>query len=276
MTTAVLGRHMSQEGHWFHPVEPLRDASVRLYMLPHAGGGAIMYRDWLPHLPADVALRATTSPGRHSRIDEPPFQDWEPLYQTLHAALLNDLDDTPFALFGHCLGAQLAFRLATRLAAEGGPRPVLLGVSGWSPVGFFKPAEEHSRMPQEELVAYIKTLGSFPDEVADSPELLSLIVPALRADLRVASQFMDDGAGVDCPLVSYGGDADPLMVLPDAMAHWPERTPHYLGHHEYPGGHFFVEEHPTAISTHFLGLLSQVRTAPPASATTAVGVLGSR
>ncbi len=263
MTSAIaaLGQDMSQAGQWFHPVAPSADASIRLFMLPHAGSGAIIYRDWERLLPPDIAPQAVTLPGRHNRRDEPTYEEFEPVVDALHEAVLDDLDDRPFALFGHCLGAQLAFRLTVRMEEEGGPSPVFIGMSGWSPIGFFQPTEEQSNMPEPELVEWIKKLGSFPAEIYDNPEMLALVVPALRADLRVAAQYVDDGAKVNCPLASYGGRSDPLQEAPDAMTHWVGRSPAYQGHSEYSGGHFFIDTHAQAVTTHFAQRLQRaVRT----------------
>ncbi|GAA5700184.1 linear gramicidin dehydrogenase LgrE [Streptomyces avermitilis] len=256
--TSAIGQEMSREGQWFHPAEPSLDASVRLFLLPHAGSGAIIYRDWENLLPSDIAPQAVTLPGRHNRRGEATFEDWDPLLDALHEAVLDDLDDRPFAFFGHCLGAQLAFRLAIRMEEDGGPAPVMLGMSGWSPQGFFLPTEEQSRMPAAEMVEWIKKLGSFPAEIYDNPEMLALVVPALRADLRVAAQYVDDKAGVSCPLASYGGRSDPLQEHPDAMTHWAGRSPDYLGHSEYPGGHFYIDAHAQSVTAHFAQRLQRV------------------
>lgn len=246
-----IGQGMSKAGHWFHPVEPSEDATIRLFMLPHAGSGAIIYRDWADLLPPDIAPQAVTLPGRHNRREEQTYEDWDPLLDALYDAVLDELDDRPFALFGHCLGSQLAYRLAVRMEEDGVPGPLMIGMSGWSPIGFFQPTEEQSRMPQTEMVEWIKKLGSFPAEIYDNPEMLALVVPALRADLRVAAQYVDDGAKVSCPLISYGGRSDPLQEATDAMTHWADRSPRYLGHSEYSGGHFYIDTHALAVTTDF-------------------------
>ncbi len=256
--TSAIGAEMSRTGQWFHPVEPSPDASVRLFMLPHAGSGAIIYRDWEKLLPADIASQAVTLPGRHNRREEGTYEDWDLLLDALHEAVLDDLDDRPFAFFGHCLGAQLAFRLTIRMEEEGGPSPVMIGMSGWSPVGWNSPTVEQSRMPDPELVEWIKHLGSFPAEIYDNPAMLALVVPALRADLRVAAQYVDDNAGVRCALASYGGRSDPLQEDPDAMKHWAERSKAYLGHSEYPGGHFYIDAHAQGVTMHFAQRLQRV------------------
>lgn len=242
----------SGAGQWLHPVEPSPDAAIRLFLFPHAGSGAIIYREWGDLLPRDVGAQAVTLPGRHNRREEVSHETWEPLMDALHEAITAELDDRPYAFFGHCMGAQLAYQLTQRIEASGERGPILLGMSGWAPQGFFIPTEEQSRMPESEMVEWIKKLGSFPAEIYDNPQMLALVVPALRADLAVCAQYVDDGARVGCPVASYGGRSDPLMERPDAMDSWRDRTPQYLGNSEFPGGHFYIDVHALAVTTDFV------------------------
>jgi len=244
-------RMTATRGHWFQPVEPSPTAEIRLFLFPHAGSGAIIYRDWAALLSDDIAAQAVTLPGRHDRREEETFTDWDYLLDALYDAVLDELDDRPFAFFGHCLGAQLAFRLAIRMDQDGIDTPALIGMSGWAPEGFFLPTEEQAQMPEAEMIGWIKKLGSFPAAVYDNPEMLALVIPALRADLSVAAQYRDDGVGVSCPLVSYGGRSDPLMEDPAAMSSWPCRSPQYLGHSDYSGGHFYIDTHAAAVTSDF-------------------------
>jgi surfactin synthase thioesterase subunit len=244
-------RMTSAVGHWFEPIEPSPTAEVRLFLLPHAGSGAIIYREWGDLLPADIALQAITLPGRHHRRDEMTYMDWDPLLDALYDAVINEIDHRPFAFFGHCLGAQLAYRLTVRMVEEGINGPVLIGMSGWAPKGFFTPTAEQAQVPEPQMVEWIKKLGSFPPAIYNDPEMLAMVIPALRADLMVGAQYRDDGALVPCPLVSYGGKSDGLMEKPDAMTSWISRSPQYLGHTEYPGGHFYIDDHALAVTSDF-------------------------
>jgi surfactin synthase thioesterase subunit len=134
---------------------------------------------------------------------------------------------------------------------DGVNSPVLIGVSGWAPKGFFAPTAEQAQAPEPEMVEWIKKLGSLPAAIYENPEMLALVLPALRADLLVGAQYRDDGAPVPCPLVSYGGKCDPMMEDPNAVASWVPRSPQYLGHTEYPGGHFYIEDHALAVTSDF-------------------------
>jgi surfactin synthase thioesterase subunit len=51
--------------------------------------------------------------------------------------------------------------------------------------------------------------------------------------------------------VSYAGGSVPLLVEPDAMQVWTERSRQYLGHNVYPGGHFYVSDHAAAVMSDF-------------------------
>jgi surfactin synthase thioesterase subunit len=250
VSNSIAGK-VSTHGQWFHPVDVSPEARIRLFLFPHAGSGAIIYRDWPDLLPPDIAAQAVTLPGRQERREEGAYTAWEPLLDGLYEVVLAELDDRPYAFFGHCLGAQLSYHLAVRMAQDGVRGPVMLGMSGWAPEGFFNPTKEHIGMPQEELVGWIKKLGSFPAEIYDNPEMLQMVIPALRADLSVAAQRVDDGAVVPCPLVSYGGKSDPLMEEAEAFTSWVPRAPQYLGHSEYSGGHFFIDKHALAVTSDF-------------------------
>jgi surfactin synthase thioesterase subunit len=243
---------------WFTPGEPPPDTRVRLFLLPHAGSGAAVYRRWGRLLPAGVGAQAVTLPGRQGRRAEPLPTDWVELVDELHLALLDELDDRPYALFGHCLGAQLAYRVAVELEAAGHPSPALVGVSGWAPRGFFRAPEDHHLIPREEMVDWIVRLGAVPAEIREDTDMLDIVLPPVIADFRVAAQYRDDQASVRCPLVSYGGRSDSLREDPAAMDSWRTRTSHYLGHSEYPGGHFYVNEQGPAVAADFVAELARI------------------
>jgi len=244
---------------WFTPAQPPEQARIRLFLMPHAGSGAAAYRGWSRLLPAEIGMQALTLPGRQSRRAEPLPMDWAALLDDLHSGLLAALDDErPYALFGHCIGAMLAYRLTVRLEAQGEPAPSLLGMSGWAPAGFFRAPPGSERLPISELSELFKDLGAFPAELWDDQDMLDLVLPPVIADYRIAAQYEDDAAVVDCPLVSYAGQSDPLLVEPDAMMTWTGRSRRYLGHREFPGDHFYVNDHTAAVLSDFTRHLVRV------------------
>ncbi|SNX58046.1 surfactin synthase thioesterase subunit [Streptomyces sp. TLI_55] len=238
---------------WFQP-ESAPEAGTRIFLLHYAGSGASIYRDWPPLIPADVSTQAIQLPGRQERLGEPMFTDVGPLVETLADCVTAELDGRPYAVFGHCMGALLAYRLTVELAERGEQPPVLLGASAWAPQGFRTPAPEQLRVPQSELVEWARGLGSLPEAILNDTEALGLMMPAMRADLEVCASYHDDAAEVPCPIVTYSADKDPL-VDPEAMDSWVPRTTSYLGNRLFRGGHFFLHEETTTITADFVRLL---------------------
>lgn len=228
---------------WLRPADADPDATARLVLLHHAGGTAAAYGPWLRLLPSDIGAQCVQLPGRHERRHEPPYTEIEPLADALAAVLTAELDDRPFALFGHSMGALLAYRLVDRLAAAG-HRPALVGLSGWAPSG------AGAASPEPPAVA-------LPDGLAGDPGLLAAAREGLAADLAACAGFHDDGRAVACPAVAYAGRADPLAG-PAAMAGWAARCPHYLGLRVFPGDHFFLHRHAAAITADLVQLIRRV------------------
>src|SRR5690606_16926142 len=103
---------------WFLTPEPRSDRRTRLFCLPYAGGSAAVYRPWMTALPDEVELVSVQLPGRGWRLRESPLRD-------LHAAAdeiaeaISEMDDLPFAVFGHSMGAWLGLEVVRRLEGAG-------------------------------------------------------------------------------------------------------------------------------------------------------------
>jgi surfactin synthase thioesterase subunit len=261
---------------WFHPAEADPDPPTRLFLLHHSGGSASSFRAWSGLLPDEVAVQRVQLPGRHERRREPPYTHVEPLTEALAEALAGELDGRPYALFGHSMGALLAYRVAVTLDRQGWPAPALLAASGWAPPDPASldvagpgvagpgrappdPAGVARRPPvdwtdEADVLRAVDALGDVPAELRQAPDALAAVLRVLRADAAVCASYRDDGAVVNCPVVAYAGRADPL-VGPAQFRGWAARTPHYLGVREFPGDHFFVRRHHPAIAADLAELL---------------------
>src|SRR5262249_15064603 len=108
---------------------PRPAASVRLICFPSAGGGPAMFRPLARALPADIELLAVCLPGRESRLREPPAGHLVGLAGQL-ARELADTVDGPYLMFGHSMGAMLAYEVCRWLQRTGGsPLPGAVTVS---------------------------------------------------------------------------------------------------------------------------------------------------
>ena len=95
---------MTTPSPWIKSLRAVPDAKLRLFCLPHAGGGAWSYRPWGAQLPDHIELVGLQPPGREDRLMHEPIPDVHDLAGEL-ATALEPLLDKPYAVFGHSMGA---------------------------------------------------------------------------------------------------------------------------------------------------------------------------
>lgn len=218
-------------------------APVRLLCLPHAGAGASAYRTWGQGLPAEIAACPVQLPGRESRMGEAPFDHVDDLADDLAEALFSDTGAdlrTPYALFGHSMGAIVAFALAQRLRELGLPEPVHLFVSGRQAPHLRTSLPDLRDLGIADLAAELATLGGTPRQVLDNPDLLGMIAPLLRADFAVNETYRHSGEPeLDIPVTAFAATADPRASVEQVGA-WAQVTGGAFQLHRLPGDHFAV------------------------------------
>jgi surfactin synthase thioesterase subunit len=151
----------------------------------------------------------------------------------------------PIALFGHSLGALLAFEVARRLT-RAGRSPVHLIVSGHGTPGAARkidiPRTDDDVLRHADVVC-----GGVPAQVRDSPEVLDHFLPILRADLELARAYvLTPDVALTCPITAITGATDPLAP-PSSLAGWERHTGGSTEVHVLPGGHFALQDQRSAV-----------------------------
>ena len=224
---------------WFARQPSRRPARLRLFCLPYAGGGAGIYRNYSQEIPDDVEVCAIRLPGREKRFSEPAYRSVGPLVEAMADALRNDVD-LPFVIFGHSLGALVGFELSRQLRRELGVQPVSLIVSAHRAPQIPDPDPPIHDLVDDEFIEEIQKLNGTPLEVFESPEILSLVMPMLRADFCMTEtyQYREDTA-LDCRLRAYGGEEDDEVIRSE-LEPWREQASGDFELRMFPGGHFFI------------------------------------
>lgn len=223
---------------WLTVPRPRGTAASRLYCLPWAGAGAGVYRAWAEWLPADVEVVPVALPGRERRLREEPLRTVEKVAEALTPVLLEDAD-RPYALFGHSMGALVAYETTLRMAAAGLPPYRLFASGSRAP----HRALRYGGLSTLERGAFLAAVRRFQPESGgplDDDELAELILPALHADFRAAETYRAPAdRQVPCPVTAFGGGLDPLVGAADVTA-WHRHSGGAFTEHTVEGGHLFV------------------------------------
>ncbi len=234
----------SERSRWIRNFHPAPTARTRLVCFPHAGGSASYFFPLAKALSPEFDVHVVQYPGRQDRRGEPLVDNIDDMADRAFAAV-EPLTDAPFALFGHSMGAVLAFEVARRLETLVGRRPVLVFASGSRAPSRYE--DEQDGKDDAGLVGVMRDLGGTDPRVLNDPEMLATFLPAFRNDYRALQAYQrGTEVGIDAPIVVMAASDDAKISLDDARA-WHEHTSGGGEVHTFEGGHFYLETQPERV-----------------------------
>jgi surfactin synthase thioesterase subunit len=154
---------------------------------------------------------------------------------------LRAVTDRPFALFGHSLGAAIAYEVAVRLVRVGHV-PIHLIVAARGAPDTVPPGPGLSDLDDESFVSGLRSkYDAIPAAILEDRELLELFLPQLRSDVRLHEQYVAPCVPLPCPITVLSGRDDETVREADLDA-WASFTRASFKRLALPGGHFFVHD----------------------------------
>jgi surfactin synthase thioesterase subunit len=237
-----------------HPTEP---GAVNLVCLPHAGGSASFFFPLSRALAPQVTVLAVQYPGRQERYREPNIDSVPLLVDQIFDALVDTVTG-PLALFGHSMGAVLAYEVALRLQRARLPEPLVLIASGRRAPSRYREENVHKRT-DEQIMALMGALSGTGGDLLADDGMMRHILPAVRSDFRAVETYRHDPeARLTCPITVLTGTADPLTSLAEADG-WREHTSGPVEVRTFPGGHFFLAEQAASVTSAIRAALATYR-----------------
>jgi medium-chain acyl-[acyl-carrier-protein] hydrolase len=165
-------------------------------------------------------------------------------------AVIDPLIDIPFALFGHSMGALIAFELSRALRRSGRNMPIHLFVSAVCAPHLAHLRKPAHHLPDDEFLNVLRSLNGTPPDVLDDRGLLELFLPILRADFRLAETYRyTPQPPLPHPITVFAGLADPTTPA-DCLPAWEQHTAGECSIRLLEGDHFFIhhQDHMVAAS----------------------------
>lgn len=230
---------------WLARPVPRPDAPLRLYCLPYAGAGASAFRAWPAAFGPGVEVVAVRLPGRETRLAEPPgFTVAE-----VADAIAADAGERPFVVYGHSMGARLGYEVVHALPETARPERLYVAACRAPHLPPDGPLHGLSTLDDATLLARLTPAGGFPPEVLAEPELVAMLLPALRADLAWLDNYRHTPRPpLPVPLVAIAGESDDGVKL-SAVAQWGRLAGAGFSLHVVRGGHFFLHDQLDELTT---------------------------
>ena len=230
---------------WFPFQDNMGKKRKLLYCFHHAGGTASVYRSYIG-ASNDFTVLPVELPGKAVRIKEDFIDDMNELTNQIANAISSHSGNREIYLFGHSMGAIIAFLVATKLEKKYHRIPEALIVAGRQPPHFPNVDRYHSDMGTEELLTEMIRIDGAPEYLLESKELQNFVLPMIRRDYKLNESFQYNNEHVSCPIFAYAG-SDDADALKDVMQYWADVTSGEFYLDEISGNHFFV----TSEESHF-------------------------
>jgi surfactin synthase thioesterase subunit len=230
-----------QPGRWFVAAGHAGAAATRLVCLPWGGGNPLAYLEWQPDLAGVARVYAVRLPGRGPRDDEPSPPSIAALADAVAGAILADGAD-PVVLFGHSMGAVVAFEVARRLSDAPALRHLVVSGSAGPrdlPDDYLRWA---ASLDRQNLAAAAHRYEGLAREVVDSADLQDLLLPGLETDVRLLAGYEYTRATpLPCGLTLVNG-RDDWHVQGTSLDSWALESTVAPQQIWLPGGHFYLTD----------------------------------
>ena len=243
---------------WIVSLNSLENPKARLLCLPHEGGRAEYFNSWLPHLRSGIELLAVELPGHGERSKESPCTDMDAIVRQILEASFAHLHDKPLLIFGHSLGALLAYELTVAFARAELPMPKRLILSGHqapSDSESYFPAMSH--LDDQDFFEDLVNEDCLSQRVLKEPEAVAMELDSIRADYVLRESYQPrTQALLNIPVEVFAGSRDKIPL--GNLLEWQQvgRQPVHVC--VFKGDHFFIEEDKATMLGHLNEVLDEV------------------
>lgn len=212
---------------------------MNMFFFPCAGGTANSYMNWATEMPDYFSVSAIELPGRGRRFNEAAAHTLDKVVSDICDDLASHRE-LPYAFFGHSLGALLAFEVTRELRRRSRNLPAHLFVAGRIAPQVERRKPSIHTLPDEDFIAELCAIGGIPAELLREKELIDLLLPALRADVRMHETYcFRYEEPLECAITAFGGSADADVSMTELQA-WQFHTAGEFKLYQFDGGHFFL------------------------------------
>lgn len=214
---------------------------MKLFCIPYAGASAAIYKSWIPYA-SDVDIMPLELPGRGYRYSEPLVNSVTELAEDLLPRITRETgQDEPYALFGHSMGAWVAYECALLLQEKSHSLSHLY-ISGQT-APHKKNRISQARLDDAELMRFIASLEGMTTETIESELWQEIFLPIFRADVVAADEYLPrlDSRRLACPITVMNGEHDTSSCL--NASEWRSYTNSKFESYMFPGGHLYLRQH---------------------------------
>lgn len=227
----------------------------QLLCLPFAGAGASFFNEWKP-ISESLDVVSVQLPGREKRFCEPCYTDVFDAVAGLLPEVAESIDaQRGVIVFGHSLGAVIAYELTRSLLQSNACKVIGLAVSG-APDPWTPRKERATGLSDQDFLKRVSEFAGYAHAALEDPLMQELLLPTLRADVEMHENYRPrSDQPVSVPILMVRGSDDEL-VSGEQLEGWRRATTASAHADAVSGGHMYLTERPKdlidLIERHFM------------------------
>lgn len=217
--------------------------SCRIFFFHHAGGTALLYKNWEKYISSSCEPVFVQLPMRANRMaDDMPDSIQELARDFIKESM--DLFDIPCMFFGHSMGAQVAYEVANQLS-QNGIEPAGLFISACeAPNGKDKiiPYGNALEADRDVILEILRDYDHMlDDEVLEDEDFLEYYLPIVRKDFYLSDIYRKNPDNkLECDIQVFAGTNDNHVDYSQCFD-WEKFTKKDFEIYELPGDHFYFD-----------------------------------
>lgn len=210
-------------------------------LIPPAGLGVNFYIKWLKYFPKNLLIYAIRLPGRETRL----MEHYDKSINDIVTNISKEISETikiPYVIFGHSLGALIAYELSVKVQQNKLHLMNALICSGHKAPHLPSRMPKISHLVDKEFIKAMSIYNELPLSILNEPQLARIVISQLRSDIKLDELYhYKENLKLECELIVLGG-CDDKTVSPIELTSWSLLTKDEFTLHVMSGGHFFIND----------------------------------
>ena len=213
------------------------NSNIQLLVLPHAVGSLGSYIKFKKI--KNLNLINYELPGRGTRFGE----NIKDMSQITNEAIEYIDFSREYILFGHSMGALIAYEICCAIEEGNFPKPIKIILSGQNPPVFNEELNDFKIFTIDESINYFGEMGGTSKEVLNNTEMMDIYTDILNKDLLFLNQYLKkfQFKKIETDLEIWFGKEDESLSTKN-RSNWKNFTNGKCDFLQFEGGHFYINE----------------------------------
>ncbi len=214
----------------------------KVFFIPYAGATSMIYYNWEKYFPENYEMVFIEPAGRGIRKNEKFYRNVDEAAEDIAQIIQSKIEDSDYYIFGHSMGALLAYEAYYKLLDKGEQLPSHIFFSGRGAAHIKHNRINVDKYDDDLFLKMVSLYGGLPEEYYGEIKR-SNFLPVLRADFKMVDDYVYQAKEdkIECNISVLFGEKDFSVKQKDAEQ-WKLHAGKECNIYSFYGDHFFIKD----------------------------------